>query len=208
LGLNCNDKIIGVEERTGLSTYSLCTNCNNYTGGTYGPCFVEWVKDSAITLELCYEMREIPHIRELYPLRILKQIATFFLSINGSGFHKNYPDLSKFILDRKMVGLPPLYHFFLYFNNVGIKRMVGNAQIVIKNENGILPSAFVSEFSFPPFGYVFLWGEVPPQDPRFDKLYEITYFSQFGFKKKEKLDLTLHVLPTRKNTALDYASYD
>ena len=86
----------------GMGGYTLCESCNNTTGAWYADDYIIFVntimyvltnkidlqKTQAITIEL----------KDIYPLRIFKQILCMFMSTMHPEFLDAYPELREFIL--------------------------------------------------------------------------------------------------------------
>ena len=191
------DQVVNIERRRGLGAHTLCEKHNNWTGRVYAPSFIDWVKDSYQALKLGSHLPLISQWREFYPLRVLKQIATMVFSANSENFHKVHPELVNFVLNKKDNSLSPRYRFFLYFNHIGRKRLVGNAAMIdIPTQRPI----YITEITFPPYGYVFCIDSTPSDS----RLYEITHFSSYGYREKKRLNLEVPVLPTYTQYPGDY----
>ena len=68
----------------GAGKYSLCKDCNNKTGSWYGPAYQDMARRIAVALQ----HPEITTsqgigIKDVYPLRFLKQIISMFCSVNN-----------------------------------------------------------------------------------------------------------------------------
>ncbi|MHB8369358.1 MAG: hypothetical protein ACYDBP_06640 [Leptospirales bacterium] len=192
------NQIVNIERRRGLGAHTLCKRCNNSTGRVYATSFIDWVKDSCSAVKIAGHLPVIQRQwRNFYPLRVIKQIATMVFSANSENFHKIHPELQKFTLNKYVKNLSPRYHFFLYFNHTGRKRMVGNAAMInIATKN----PTYISEITFPPFGYVFTIDSLPSDK----RLLEISHFSNYNFDQKTNLYLEVPVLPTITQYPGDY----
>lgn len=129
------------------------------------------------------------NIYYIQPLALIKQIASFFCSINHNTFGRQNPELQKFILNKERKGLPSKYRFFCYFCIDNWSRAIGNAHMMNFETGQIIP---ISEFSFPPFGYVMTFNSKPPDK----RLFEITHFSRYGYNEFADMKLKFCVLPT------------
>jgi hypothetical protein len=136
------------------------------------------------------------YVYQIYPLSVLKQIVTMFLSVNGGALTKNQ-DLVGFVLDPRKKYLPPDYRFFVYYNHSGGIR-VRDISAALKIDTGRVMVS--TEFSFPPFGYVLTF-DTPPLDGR---LFEITHFARYGYDEFDRIELRLPVLPTHTPLPGDY----
>ena len=89
-----------INAQKGKGVYSLCKECNNNTGAWYGKYYCEFIqKIGTEVLNLNCEVNQLLvfEANEIYPLRIIKQIVSMFLSLNkGCDFH----DLKDFVMDK------------------------------------------------------------------------------------------------------------
>jgi hypothetical protein len=138
----------------------------------------------------------------IYPLSVIKQIATMFMSVNGPDFHKRHSALVKFILNREAHYLPPEYKFFAYFNIEGRQRRA-NVAGRLKVDKRTLASGkpiILSEINHPPFGYVLTLNSAPPDG----RLHDITFFAYYFYNEIADIQLRLTVLPTHLGFPGDY----
>jgi len=144
------------------------------------------------------------YLHQIYPLRVVKQIATMMFSVCSAKFQSKHPDLVKFVLNKEWRYLSPEYRFFAYFNIEGILRMIGNEMVVGKFDfsTGLGGRVFrMHEISYPPFGYVMT---LSGQDPIDSKLVDITHFTRYWYDELENAPLYLPVLPTELPIPGDY----
>jgi len=141
------------------------------------------------------------YLNYVFPLSIIKQVATMFFSVNGPGFRQANPELVQFVLDRDRKYLPPKYRFFTYFMGAGRSRRTGIAAKLDAVTGGI---SVMSELTFPPLGYLLsLQGEVPDS-----RLFEITHFARFDYGQFEVMELRLPVMQTHMWFPGDYRPKD
>lgn len=111
-----NRKVKGKPKQGGFGEHTLCPKCNNDTGGWYSQ---EYVRLSRIFYDVTrvwdkYNVKkDLLIIKDVYPLRFIKQIATCFISILPNTFSQNYPDFAKFLLDKESQNLPKGFRFFI-----------------------------------------------------------------------------------------------
>lgn len=174
----------------GVGYYSLCPKCNNDTGSWYGTEFVKWCYQG---MEVLLRSRGNPTLLYpyyFYPLRVIKQIITMFLSSTRHEFALANPILTYFVLNREVKYLPSEYRLFIYYHRgEGIFRSTGVvARLNINTDQGIV----MNEISFPPFGYLLTFDSEPPDN----RLFEITHFSHYSYNERKEMWLRLTVLPT------------
>jgi len=183
-------------EQRGAGGYTLCNVCNNRTGRWYGGAYAEWAKQGLEAIDKCGWGTFVGRRFEIYPLRVLKQVVCMFFSANGPGFAKRHPDLVDFVLcrDRKyMQGDVRVYAFYT------ISRLLKQTGVQTFGRLGEGVYIF-SEITFPPFGYVMFLG-CGPHD---DRLYDISFFDEFGYHEKKSLDIRLPGLPVVSPYPGDY----
>jgi hypothetical protein len=115
----------------------------------------------------------------LFPLRVLKQIATMFMSANGPKFAENQADMVRFILNRDSKDFPPrlkIYAFATLSDRARTLPIMGMINGLGTDRSRV---HVFSEIAFPPFGFVLTAGDTPP--PRGD-FPEISGFSQFEYR--------------------------
>jgi len=177
------------EQQSGAGEYSLCGKCNSNTGAWYGNQYLEWCCKGME--KLSKGKPSLIYIYYIYPLAIIKQILAMFCSANHEEFTKLNPEVRKFILDKERKYLSTKYHIYCYFNIENRFRSIGQASMINFDTGRIIP--FISEISFPPFGYVMTKGAAPPEK----RLIEITHFAKYGYYEMVDMKLELSVLSTR-----------
>ena len=201
LRLGPNAKPRGPISQRGLGDYTLCGRCNNNTGSWYGGAYVKWCVQAKELLVKTGGKPTHQHSFHLYPLRVLKQVVSMFLSVNSVRFATKNPELRKFVLDTKARFLNPRYRFFVYYTTSETYRSMGvNAQL--RGGGGILVCG--GEISYPPFGLVMILDSAPLDD----RHYEITCFSAFDYDDFRVLPLRIPVLPVVGGLPGDYRTRD
>ncbi len=177
----------GKTEQKGAGGHTLCKKCNNDTGSWYGNAYVEWAKQGLEAIDRCGWGTLVGCRFEIYPLRVLKEIVCMFFSANGPGFAKRHPDLVDFVLCRERSYVQPDVRIYAFYTISGLLKQTG-VQTFGKLQKGMY---VFSEITFPPLGYVMFLG-CGPHDER---LYDISFFDQFGYREKRSVDLILPGLP-------------
>lgn len=137
------------------------------------------------------------YLHYLFPLAIIKQIATMFFSVNSPEFRKRNEELERFVLDKERRGLPPKYRFFVYYHLMSSSRNAG-VSAWVDTSTGV--SRVLSEVCFPPFGYVLSFDGGPPHPDMF----EITHFAQYGYQEFAVTEVRMPLLPTHLGFPGDY----
>ncbi|MDQ3487081.1 MAG: hypothetical protein M3468_05020 [Acidobacteriota bacterium] len=106
----------GIQQQRGSGEYTLCEPCNNETGAWYAPAFAAFTWQAAEILHATRGRASLHYPFHFAPLRVLKQIVCMFMSINGPAFAQGHQELVRFVKNRRAVGLPPQYRFFIYYN--------------------------------------------------------------------------------------------
>lgn len=201
IGLGPDEIPRGRVREGGVSMYTLCAACNNNTGGWYGKWFVKWCYQGMDILIRSNGKPSLVYLYHSFPLRIIKQIATMFFSINGGQFANKNPELVRFVLDKEKRYLPPKYRFFVYYNLEGHARYAGVSGLSDLTRG---KTSTLSEISFPPFGYVLTLDSDPPDK----RLFEITHFAKYGYYEFLDTEIRLPVLPTHLSYPGDYRTKD
>jgi hypothetical protein len=198
LGIGPDDTPQGGEiSQKGAGAYTLCPRCNNNTGSWYGHHFVEWCHQGMHILERSGGKPSLIYLNYVFPLSIIKQIATMFFSVHGLGFRRANPELERFVLNREARFLSPRHRFFAYFNIEGRTRYSPTVGL-LNTESG--KWNMFTELTYPPYGYVMTYGEDPPHE----HMFEITHFSRYKYGEFDVLQLRLPVLPTFGSMPGDY----
>jgi len=141
------------------------------------------------------------HTSAIFPLPIIKQIATMFLARHSGRFHPEKKEsLVRFVLNREQRHLDPKYRVWVYQVAPGPLRdtALGVTLNVVTGE-----CTHGAEFSFPPYGYLVTMGS-RPQDRR---LCEISHFARYHHLQMTQMSLNMPVLPTHGPALGDYRSF-
>lgn len=160
----------------------LCRSCNNDTGAWYGTAYTEWANEGARHLLASGGQPRTVYIANAYPLRVLKQIVVMLLAINSPQVTKHFPELSRFVLNRRESGLPGHLRLFAYYNFSEILRGAPLTGLMLPPPNN---RSIMTEVATFPFGYVLTVESGPPSE----KMVEITRFSKYGYDSRVPLEL-------------------
>lgn len=194
----------GKQQQRGIGWYTLCGKCNNDTGGWYASSFVDFIYKGYGALigqgQITNRQWVKWTFRNIYPLRIIKQIITMFFSVNNPDLADVHSDLRDFILAKNEKGISNTkYRIYLYVLQGAFARYIGLCGIIkLKNTGNII--RVLSEFSAPPFGYVLEF------DPKIQGTYcDITYFANnYNYNKKTTLSLDIPIYECNTVLPTDY----
>lgn len=180
----------------GAGEFTLCEKCNNLTGKWYGGEYVNMVQTALLALNQVYKDSIVLHTGRFYPLRFIKQTMSLFCSINSPEFTESNQELREFILNKEKKHLPSNMFISMYLNLKGYGRFF---PFTAKGDLH-LDFEIISEFTFPPFGFVFSLDK----PPKSEKLLDIRYFSYYGYEDEAVLFLPLYILHTYSHFPCDY----
>ncbi|MFC4455597.1 hypothetical protein [Deinococcus sonorensis] len=181
------DPLRGKTMQRGMGRYSLCDRCNTTTGNLYGPHFIAW---TAQGLEHVLQLQHggllaLPY--RTFPLHVIKQVISMFLSINPVVFGQRNPALREFVLNRTLTGLPPQYRVYCFYT---LSSRMRYSPFVYRG--GDSPGSLFSEIAYPPIGYVLTVNSGPPDG----RMLEITPFADARFNEYVELFCQMPLLPT------------
>jgi hypothetical protein len=175
----------------GVGKETLCDKCNNDTGAWYGSAYVNWARQGMQLLHASGGSLRLAYPYTVFPLRIVKQVAVMFFSACGPGFHKRYPDLVRFVLNRDERNVPHDLRIYAYLVDPARSsafRQSGATGVVNFDRPG---ANMFAEIAFAPFGFIM---SMRGTAPRLD-LCDITDLGQEPFHRKGTWFLKLPVLP-------------
>jgi len=190
----------GKQLQKGIGFYTLCEKRNNNTGHLYGSSFVEFTYQGyKETYNVKTESNELINLnfKNVYPLKIIKQIITMFLSVNPPGLSKVHTELRDLVLSKEKKGLSEKkFGFYIYVLRGTILRYIGIGGILFSDKS----IRIISEISAPPFGYVL---EINPADK--SKYCDITFFAnQYEYDEKRTISLNIPILENNSIFPVDY----
>jgi hypothetical protein len=188
----------GRRQPRGAGAYTLCIPCNTTTGSWYGRRYVDWAYQA---LEISSRAQVAPslyHTFQIFPLRVIKQVACMFFSANPPGFNDAQPDAARFVLNRDRKYLDPKFCIYVYYNRSPVSRQAAvTGQLTMGKGTKVY-----SEISFPPLGYVLSLSGGPPHED----LCDISFFSQYSYNTWADVSLRVPVLPVASMFPGDYRS--
>jgi len=158
----------------GFGAYTLCGECNNFTGGTYAGYYVDFVKQIYNSVESRrkeIDEKTVQLAVTIRPARVLKQIITMFASVysaTGKIFGRDFPELKHILLKKDAYLLPSNHAFYAYLLAGGSARFVASALPIFGKEPSLellneikkrmAEGKTVSEFAFGFLGFVWARG--------------------------------------------------
>lgn len=197
------DKKTAIRQK-GIGYNTLCNRCNNDTGAWYGAEYVSWAR---VCMELVGRWQSTGRrsdtviLREVYPLRFLKQLVTCFFSVvgyyGGTRFAKQHPALVDFVRNRDEQGLPEEFFFSVNLyappkgKSPGLRQypIAAKLPVVYDKKGGIsagLGSIF-QEIAHPPFQLFMV------QDRPYHDATNITHFKQYGYEEMVDIQLVFRL---------------
>jgi len=172
----------------GFGFHSLCEDCNNNTGSLYINSYKDFYQQGLQAFNNSTLQSENISFKNIYPLRILKAILMFFVSINKS--NSLGLNIKQFIKNKENLKLPKELKIFCYFTEDYYSfPFLQKAQIISTNDI-IYP--YYSLFSFLPFGFILTEDSIPSIE--YYGICEITNFSKYGYNDNENLILPLRLI--------------
>jgi hypothetical protein len=184
----------------GAGAYTLCERCNSLTGHWYGKNYVDWVYQGMEKLVIARKVPTLYYNFHLLPLRVIKQIACMFFSVNSPQFRKAQPDLERFVLDKKCKYLPPHLRIFTFYAVGGVRQAGITGRL---STDASAPTTTCSEIVFPPFGYTLVFDHTPDK-----RLLDISWFGKFGYDDYRAIPLQIPVLSAISYLPGDYRTQE
>ena len=192
-----------VNQQSGMGMYSLCSDCNNNTGALYGRDYI----DFAIGIHgVLKHLNALPGMNinlkgiEIYPLKIIKQVISMFLSINRLYFDES---LRNFVMDKESTIFDKeKYKVFMYFICSGVQKLVPYMVKGQSTEKGFIKTG-LSEITTYPLGFILLIDSPAAYNINCT---EITNFCDCKYDSKYKYDCTVPVHECNTLLPLDFRS--
>lgn len=165
-------------QQKGMGRYSLCQECNNNTGSWYGD---DYIIVAQVVHSILSEPIEPQYqgfgIRNIHPLRFIKQVLSMFCSINN--FEDERIDaIRRFVMDKDAVGLDKSkYKVCMYLTRSTLMKYAP-LSVVLRMRETTCESMALSEITAYPLGFVLYFD--PTDTFHYDGL-DITHFADCGF---------------------------
>jgi len=184
----------------GIGFNTLCEKCNNDTGAWYGGAFVDFTRqgyEAIINNEILDKKSINIQFRNIYPLRVIKEIIAMFFSINNPELSSAIPEFRDFVLDREKRGISEdKYGFYIFISTGRFLRYIGIGGILYSDKS----FKVASELCAPPFGYIF---EIDPKGK--NQSVDITFFANnYTYNDCVNITIEIPVLGISSYLPLDY----
>ena len=187
----------------GFGLQSICKDCNNYSGLHYTNAFKDFYEQGLDVYENRKSISVDLSCKNIYPLRILKEILMMFVIINHNNPLKgNFKD---YLLNKENQELPAGYKIYAFFTD----DICRNSMHSIAQGNNIkdITISVSSLVSFKPFGFILTYDSNPSL--KYNKICDITAFSKYNYDEQESLRLPLRVInnPVPLSKLAEYMAY-
>lgn len=188
-------------QQQGMGEYSLCKECNNFTGGAYGRAYADiaQVVHAVLSKPIDPSCTGI-EIQKVYPQRFIKQVASMFCSVNRI---QSMESLRDFVLDKNAVGINrEKYMIRMYFTRSGTRRhipMTGQIKLTTQGTEFVM----VSEITGYPFGFILYLN--PAEISTFEGI-DITNLGDYAYDDTVTARIPLCIKEVNSIFPLDYRS--
>lgn len=188
--------------QNGIGFYTLCENCNSFTGSKYGTIYSNFVRSIGIEIsKIAKENRNCVltfHIASLNLLAIFKQVLSMFCSLNTEQFGIAFKD---FLLDENCNDFPyDNYKIYMYLHAGKADRFIP-FQSNINTKTGAV--TVFSEISTFPVGFILY----SMTDTTEFYGYDITSFSQCNYNFEYCMDIPIPFLECNTPFGLDFRKF-
>ena len=173
-------------QQKGMGRYSLCRTCNSYTGKHYGDAYASFAKLASDAIRnLPVEEAGGICFKEVFPLRIIKQIFSLFCSINGINNPK-LESIRRFVLDKDAVGIDKTqFKLCMYFTKSTLMKQ-SPMMISAKLDSENCENMAMSEITAYPFGFILYFDPTESWDYHGT---DITCFADVDFDTKANIEM-------------------
>lgn len=195
--LRNNAKYIPAQK--GAGKYSLCSSCNNLTGGWYGAAYAEFASQGmAYYQKQSQGLLSVPYT--IYPLRVLKQVISCFASVNGPLWCQQNPMIKEFLLNPYERRFPPNLDIRMYMQEKGRTKF----NEIVGQMNPFTGERFVgSEWGYIPFSYIHICDKTYTNYRVLNELFSLLSFLRYGYDDRATVYLNIPRKPCNA-TILDF----
>lgn len=185
--------------QNGTGFFTLCEDCNNFTGAKYGGAYSDIIRG------IGQELMKIPkedrkrgltiHVEKVNLLAFFKQIISMFCSINSIEIGKNFKE---FLLDENSNAFHEEYGVFMFLHTGRVMRFIPfQVQANVRTKD----TYFFSEISTFPVGFILY--DLSVSTKQFHGC-DITSFSQCPYDNNQKAEMPLPFLSCNTPFGLDF----
>lgn len=177
----------------GMGAYTLCSQCNNNTGNWYANDYINFSNSIGYALnnEIDKENTQAIYLKlkEMYPLRIIKQIICMFISTMNHKFLNENSELREFVLNKESRNFNSTkYRISMYFLKQPHNGWSG-LNVLLYDD---LKTKTVAYMDLYPIGYIL---EIDPTEDKYDCVLDITNMAtDFSYDFKGTMEVTANIL--------------
>ncbi len=190
----------GKQRQGGSAERVSCRKCNNDTGSWYARPYIEFIKQ---LVDLAHEgnaQKDLPiTVRDVFPLRIIKQVLAMFCCTCGTDFSDKQQILRELILNREKTGSIDPLHIYLYLKCQRSGRYTTGITSPINFKTSY--SQIVAEVSWWPVGWILLF-----DDQSVDAFNVTHWLHEYDYDKSDSIPLTLPCHYSQNFSPLDFRS--
>lgn len=198
-------KVHPVERRDpdGFVVRTICTPCNQRTGGSYGTAFKEFaLQFRSSGVFDAGSRRTWITLTQIQPLRVLKQLAAMFLAAQVDLPLDHWEAVRQFVRRRDMKLPAGALRFYLYRNTSPFGRVSSMSGQAFLFQSPKWPPLVAAEVSWPPLGVVF----TKEAHPHLAGMRDITEWGQYSFKERDSFGFTVPLYRVEANWPLAYGT--
>lgn len=196
-----NTERVERREKDGFVVHTICNHCNSRTGGNFGTAYKEFVTQFSNSGMLdTGQARTWISLRTVQPLRILKQMTSMFIAVQGQFPRENWMPSCDFVLNKDAKLVQPSLRYYLYRNVSAVGRVTALTSIMSIYRRW--PPIFFCEISWPPVGLVF----AKEAHPLLRGMADITHWGQYGFRDRADLSFSVPQLRVASHWPLGFGS--
>lgn len=172
----------------GFVLYSICKECNHYSGLHYTKGFQDFYKQGLKAYEnRCSSIVDLS-CKNIYPLRIIKEILMMFVIINHD--QPLIGNFKKYLRNKENQEFPKDYEIYTYFTEDNYRFALHSE--AIRNVDGEILYPCYSLVSYKPFGFILTHNSFTSK--KYNKICSIMNFNNYKYNEQESLKLTLRVI--------------
>lgn len=191
-------------ETEGFVVRTICTKCNQRTGGSYGGAFKDFAfqfRSSGVFDDESAQRAWIS-LKEIQPLRVLKQLAAMFLAAQVELEPARWEAIQRFVRARDAKLPADSLRFYLYRNASTLGRVTSLAGMGFLFQRPPWEPLLASEISWPPLGVVY----ATEAHPHMEGMKDITDWGQYSFKARASFGFSVPRLRVETNWPLGYGT--
>lgn len=150
-----DDEIPKRVQQRGMGSHVLCGACNNNTGSWYSNYYGAFAYQAMRYMQggSRSAMANVALPYDLFPLRVIKQVAAMMLALNGPKFQAAHPELVRFVLSKEARYWPTSAGrlYMAYLDSSAARQSGVTAMLDLEDSRETLT---YSEMSYRPFSFI------------------------------------------------------